>query len=407
MTAPGLKRRRNKNGTIRLFWVARGDIVKQGYTPKCVALHYDAADPVQWPLIASACKKLQAEMLEWRAGRRSDRLHYDGTLAALIRCYQHDPASPYAQLKWNTKRTYDHVIGLIEKAFGKRALSALTMSDFRRWYDEARKPKAPGGAERVRKAHGIISMVRRLLAYGIMAEKPECARLAAILDEARFKQPRRRWAKLELHHVEAFVPAAIDAGRVSLALGTALQFETTLRQRDVIGEWAPFAPGESASGIILGDRRWVNGLTWADLADDLVVRKRTTKTGAIVAHDLKLCPLVLGVLEHVPLSARVGPLIIDEKAGRPYAEYVYTRRWRAIARKAGIPNDIWNMDARAGAISEADDAGADLDMIRSTAGHTQSTTTARYIRGTIGKSRTVAKLRQAHRAASKTGREQP
>jgi hypothetical protein len=60
-----------------------------------------------------------------------------------------------------------------------------------------------------------------------------------------------------------------------------------------------------------------------------------------------------------------------------------------------------NMDARAGGISEADDAGADLDSIRSHAGHTQASTTARYIRGTIGKSRKVAELRLAHRKASR------
>jgi hypothetical protein len=72
---------------------------------------------------------------------------------------------------------------------------------------------------------------------------------------------------------------------------------------------------------------------------------------------------------------------------------------RIGARASGIPDHIWNMDARAGGISEADDAGADLDAIRSAAGHTQTSTTARYVRGTIGKSREVAKLRQAHRKA--------
>jgi hypothetical protein len=41
--APGLKRRRNKDGTVRLWWVARADIVKAGYRPKCVALHLQPA----------------------------------------------------------------------------------------------------------------------------------------------------------------------------------------------------------------------------------------------------------------------------------------------------------------------------------------------------------------------------
>jgi integrase len=126
-------------------------------------------------------------------------------------------------------------------------------------------------------------------------------------------------------------------------------------------------------------------------------RRTTTKTGPDVAHDLKLCPIVMDVLAKIPAERRVGPRIIDESAGRPYAEHAYAREWRAIARAAGIPDHVWNMDARAGGISEADDAGADLDAIRSAAGHTQATTTARYVRGTIGKSRKVATLRRAHR----------
>jgi hypothetical protein len=176
-----------------------------------------------------------------------------------------------------------------------------------------------------------------------------------------------------------------------------LQFETTLRQRDVIGEWEPIPAGVERSGIVLGERRWVNGLTWTDLSDDLTITKETTKTGAVVAHDLKLCPISLSVLSRVPNACRVGPLIIDENTGRPYAEHAYAREWRVVARAAGVPDQVWNMDARAGGISEADDAGADLDSIRAAAGHTQASTTARYVRGTIGKSRKVAELRRAHR----------
>jgi hypothetical protein len=76
-------------------------------------------------------------------------------------------------------------------------------------------------------------------------------------------------------------------------------------------------------------------------------------------------------------------------------------KMRTVARAAGVPDHVWNMDARAGGISEGDDAGADLNMLRSAAGHTQASTTARYVRGTIGKSRKVAELRQAHREAAR------
>jgi hypothetical protein len=394
---PGHKIRRNKDGTLRHGWAARHDLVKLGYTPKWVRLHYDFDDPDERLLAAAQCRKLQAEMLAWGSGLRSDVRAFDGTVGGLVRAYQHDHASPYAGLKWNTRRTYDQVLAVVEKAFGARALAALHIGDFRRWYDEAAKPRAEAAKPRVRKAHGIISMFRRLFTYGVTAELPECARLAAILAPARFKQPGRRRIKLELPHVRAFVDKAIEVNRVSLALGTAMQFETTLRQRDVIGEWEPITAGADQSGIVLRGRRWGRGLTWSDISADMTIIKETTKTGADVAHDLKLCPIVQSVLSKIPNSSRVGPLIIDETAGRPYAEHAYAREWRVIARAAGIPDDVWNMDARAGGISEADDAGADLDSIRSAAGHTQASTTARYVRGTIGKSRKVAELRQAHR----------
>lgn len=394
--APGLKRRPNKDGTFRLYWAARPDIVKTGFRPKTVRLHYNEALPSERPLIEAACKRFQAEMLQWASGHRDTRRPFDGTVGSLTRLYQTDPASPYRDLKWNTQRTYDQTLGVIEKAFGKRALSALGISDFRRWYEEAKKPKKPGGPERVRKAHGIITMTRRLLSYGVTSEFADCARLRVILDSARFKQPARRKQKLELHHVRAFLPKAIQAGRLSLALGTALQFETTLRQRDVIGEWEPIPAGDVGAGIVLGKRRWARGLTWADISDNHTVVKDTTKTGQTVSHDLTFYPLVMEMLALVPASQRVGPLIIDETAGRPYAEHAYAREWRSIAREAGIPDEVWNMDARAGGISEADDAGADLDAIRSTAGHSQSSTTLRYVRG-MGRSREVAELRSAHR----------
>jgi hypothetical protein len=399
---PGLKRRPRANGGMRLYWVARADLVKKGYEPRTVPLHYDWADPASHGLIAQACLKLQAEMLQWAAAGSLPERPFDGTIAALVRLYQTDEASPYKRLKWNTRRTYDQVLAAIEKAFGARALACLGLADFRRWYDAARKPKKPGGPERVRKAHGIVSMVRRLVTYGVAAELPECQRLLTILQATEFEQPAQRRVKLTLAHVDALIPVALERGRLSLALGTALQFETTLRQRDVIGEWEPIADGEAPSGICLGRRRWVNGLTWADLSADLEIYKVTTKTGAVAAHDLKLCPLVTKILAMVPADRRVGPLIVDEEAGRPYAEHAYAREWRIVAEAAGVPAGVWNMDARAGGISEADDAGAELDDIRSQAAHSQASTTARYVRGTIGKSRKVARLRAAHRAAERT-----
>ncbi|GEP07681.1 hypothetical protein [Methylobacterium oxalidis] len=173
-----------------------------------------------------------------------------------------------------------------------------------------------------------------------------------------------------------------------------------MRQRDVIGEWTPAPDGTAAKPgeFVLNGRRWGRGLTWEDLSRDLVIRKATTKTGAFAAHDLKLCPLVLDLLERIPPEQRNGPLIIDEAAGRPYAESAFGREWLIVARAVGIPNHVWNMDARAGAITEAEDAGADLDHIRSAPADSQTSTTQRYSRGAVGKSRRVAEMRLAYRS---------
>lgn len=398
--APGHKVRQNKDGRMRHYWVARHDLVKRGYTPKSVPLHFEDDAPEGRRMIASACRHFQAEMLAWAAGDRQDYSRHDGTLKSLIRRYQKDKASPYHDLKWNTRRNdYDPSLAILERAFGARSLAALGQADLRRWYDEAKKPKTEGGAERVRRAHGLIKVLRVLMSFGIAAELPECERLAKILGAMRFKQPARRRVRLEWSHVEAFMPKAIEMDRLSLAIGTALQFETGMRQRDVIGEWEPVGSNAPTAGIVLRGRRWVHGLTWSDISSDFVIRKATTKTGALIAVDLRLCPLVLELLDLVPADQRVGPIVVDETAGRPYAEWAYAREWRVVAEAAGIPADVWNADARAGAITEAEDAGAELDVIRGAVGHTQVSTTARYSRGALGKSRMVAQMRNAHRAA--------
>jgi hypothetical protein len=396
LKAPGLKLR-GKNDE-RLYWMCRDDIAKGGFTPRQVRLHYNIHDPADHRLIEAACQRLDAEMKMWSSGAKKAAPHFDGTILSLSRRYQADEASPFRKHKWNWRDRETRILKIIEKAFGGRALATLRNIDFQRWYDVAKQPKAPGGPERIDRAAKIMKLLRQMVSYGKQAELPHCQRLSNILQEMRFEGPARRRVTLDLQHVMAFIPKAIETGRISLALGTAMQFETMMRQKDVIGEWEPLGDSDPNHGIVLGRARWVNGLTWADLPESMEIRKVTTKTGAIVVVDLKLCPLVLDVIRLIPPDKRIGPLIIDENAGRPYAEDGYAREWRKVARAAGIPDYIKNMDARAGAITAADDALASLDDIRSSAGHSQASTTVRYVRGSSGKSKHVAELRLLHRA---------
>jgi site-specific recombinase XerD len=56
------------------------------------------------------------------------------------------------------------------------------------------------------------------------------------------------------------------------------------------------------------------------------------------------------------------------------------------------------MDSRAGAISEATDAGADLEHVRHAATHSDIAMTQRYSRGSEDKIAGVQRLRAEHRS---------
>lgn len=174
----------------------------------------------------------------------------------------------------------------------------------------------------------------------------DCLHADTILSKLRFPTPPARTSKLLLEHVEAIRAAAHDRGLGSIALAIVLQFELALRQKDVIGEWEPAPLAEG--GIVYKGTRWVNGLLWTDMDAAMVLRKKHTKTGVVVEHDLKLSPLIIEEIAKVPLERRVGPMIVSERTGEPYKHRTFTQTWRKIADAAGIPPEVWNMDARAG-----------------------------------------------------------
>ena len=59
---------------------------------------------------------------------------------------------------------------------------------------------------------------------------------------------------------------------------------------------------------------------------------------------------------------RTGAIVKGEH-GLPIRECSYRKWFRAIARAAEIPDEVWSMDSRAGAATEADEADADLKAI--------------------------------------------
>ncbi|WP_439496827.1 tyrosine-type recombinase/integrase [Bosea sp. (in: a-proteobacteria)] len=395
--SPGLKRKRNKDGSVREYWEARADLAKRGYRPSSVRLHYPATQEGRSAL-AARCNLLQAEMLAWAARGQHAAPGYDGTMLSLSRLFQTNEDSPFRTMKWNSRANVLKSLVIIEGAVGSRQIAKLLGPDFKRWHRQFGAPKALDAPARPWRAKHALDAVRQLISYGVTLGYDDCFRADTILSKIRFPSPPARSAVMTAAHVDAVRKTAHTEGWPSVALATALQFELAMRQKDVIGEWEP---AETEGGIYYRGRRWVNGLLWSDIDTNMVLRKVHTKTGFAVEHDLKLHPAVLEEIARIPLDKRIGPMIIAEKTREPYKHRNFTDRWRAIANKAGVPKTVWNMDARAGAITEAYDLGATETDVMKSAGHKNRQTSARYNRGTIDQTSRVAQLRLAKRSENK------
>jgi hypothetical protein len=411
--APGLKRRPRANGTVAQYWVA-SSVSRDAadYQQKTVRLHGDDAT------VAHLCRTLTSDLREWLSQRgRGPVPIFTGSVKSLIEVYRKTPESPYHAVKHNTRVMYDESLDLLERTVGDRQLSKLTGLDFKRWYDNLRKPAEYSAEEvdaaaktdktlepkpeRIRRAYKAMQLVRIIMKFGVVADIKECVRLALVLENMRFESPAARIEQITFEQVQAFCAKAVEMDRLSLAIAQALEFELTLRQVDVIGQWEP-ADAEDG-GIVDRGKRWSGGALWSHIDERGILEKKTTKRGQIATHDTTAYPYLVSILDHVQADKRIGPMVKDEGSGLPYRYRHYARCWRKVATAAGIPLNVWNRDTRAGGVTEGSDAGADIEHLRHHATHANIATTGRYNRRTVEKTRKVAELRVAHRGVGTRG----
>jgi hypothetical protein len=170
-----------------------------------------------------------------------------------------------------------------------------------------------------------------------------------------------------------------------------------LRQKDVIGEWVP--KNEPGLSDIVNDagEKWLRGLRWHEINGDLILRHTTSKRNKDIEVNLRMAPMVMEEFARIGDLPSSGPVIRSEVTGRPYKTVHFRTEWRTIATAAGIPAAVKNMDTRAGAISEATDAGAELEHVRHAATHGDISMTQRYSRGGTEKIAQVQKARIEYR----------
>lgn len=412
--APGLKRGRHRLP----YWIAK-QVVRDpmGFPDKCIALPADADDEE----LGKLCREHTAELNKWieqQSSGEEPRLtvtRYDGSVKSICRIYQEHPLSRFSKVKFSTRKTYIKDLKLIEETVGRRLIRNVTVLDVQNWYDEWRKPDPTikDGGERIDRAHDGVAMFRTVIYFNAALRNADCKVLASELERVKFEKGGAREEELTYAQATAFIKKALEIGRkgimpadraLHLAIGTAAQFELLLRQKDIIGEWANKGQTRKLPpGIPVLDRgheAWAGFFTWESVPG-WRWRMKTSKSKyrSAAVFDLSTFSLLLPLLEAVPLDQREGAIVKGDK-GLPVRQAMYARWWRQIARAADIPDQVWNMDARAGGATEADESGAALADIQGALTHDEVKTTIRYIRrGRTKKIANVAEARKQKRAA--------
>lgn len=415
---PGLKVGRNN---LR-YWVA-GNVQRDpmGFPDRTIPLPVDANDAE----IAALCQEHTARLRDWceeqkkaeKADPPATKTRYDGSVRSACRVYQEHPLSPFnTNVKHNTRATYVTSLKLIEATVGTRLIRNLTVLDVKNWYNQWRKPAQPDGVERVDRAHDGVSMFRTVMWFMTALRTPECKQLAEELKAVRFEKGGARVEAISHAQVMAFIRKADEMGRAGiipaeralyLSIGMAAQFELMLRQMDIIGDWFPLQPAprlpKGAPTISDGKEIWAGFFTW-EMVPGWRWRMKTSKSKYRAGQQFNLAnhDVLFPLLEAVPHDQRVGSIVKGER-GLPVRQTSYTRWFRLIATAAGIPKEVWNMDARAGGATEADNAGAPLALIQKGLTHTQAATTGRYLRGgSSAATDELADVRRRGRAGDKS-----
>jgi hypothetical protein len=420
---PGFKRGRHKLP----YWIAH-QVVRDamGFPDKCIPLPADADDKTINGLCRDHTARLMAWIDEQKVGEGPASPRYDGTVLSACQVYQKHPFSRFHTVKANTRKSYVDSLKVIEGTVGKRLIRNLTVLDVQHWYNQWRKPvireDAQGntiaGAERIDRAHDAVSMFKTVLRLNAALRREDCGQLLADLKNASsmvtFERGGAREQEMTYAHASAFIRTARDLGSrgvipadrgLYMAIGVAAQFELLLRQKDIIGERPKTvadlekAVRRGATAIPAGPATWTGYFTWEKIAGWRWIM-RTSKSKYRSAADFNLANygMLFPLLEAVPHHERQGAIVKGEH-GLPVQERSYRKWYRQIARAAGIPDEVWSMDSRAGGATEAEEAGAGLEAVQDAMTHSKQGTTLRYIRRRSANLATVADARNRKRAA--------
>lgn len=344
-------------------------------------------------------------MLVWAASQGAasvPKRAYIGTFESLVNYYETHPDSPYHELRQAPARNYSYLMKRLMEAKGKRRVGDVVGGDVKRWYKELVEATSKGTAAYT------MRVLRAILSFGASQRFRDCRDLREELRWVEFPAAAPRKETISYAQVLKFGEAERKVSKETgrdlrwMYLCLLFQFEMALRRRDVIGEWVRSkSDGSGIRGGRAGRKVWQDGATWANIDKEGVFSKLVSKTRDTsqqwAAHRIADYPTLAAELDRLPPERRIGPIVINDATGRPPTETDCRRWFRAIARKAGIPDEVQMMDARAGANSEAGESGATDQEQMALLTHTQKKTNQGYDRIKLVRSSSAAAKRQASR----------
>jgi hypothetical protein len=266
------------------------------------------------------------------------------TLKQLIELYRSDPDSPFRNLSYQVRVKQDRTLKRIIGDHGNHQIRSIKARTLMAWH----KAWAKGG--KIAMANELIARLRALFRFGFtVLEDRESYRLLKILKETRFRGLGPRLVQMTAEHVRAIRTAARYFGWDSIGLAQALQFELLLSQKDVIGEWVPISePGES--DLVWREQKWLRGLRWSNIDKNLILRHAVGSSGRPIEVDLRTAPMVLEELkDHSDMLRSIrrisAPLVLCEINAMPWSTAEFRRKWRLVAKKAGVPDIVKNRDS--------------------------------------------------------------
>lgn len=271
-----------------------------------------------------------------------------GTMGDLIESYKTHEDSPFGRISHASRLLYVSHCGRIAKDLGDHLLSQIRPKDFDDWYEQWVQDSGKSTA------HGLVTMLRGLLNFGMkVLDDRNCERLAVALRNLRIEGVKRRTERLTNAQVDAIRAKAHEMGRPSIALAQAIQWDLKLKQIDVIGQWVPESERGEAYYTHAG-QKWQRGVRWEEVHEidgRLILRHVTTykNKNEEVDHDLSNAPMVLAELamleKRLGKRPTSGAMVLHDYQDRPWGAYEFRRLWRLIAKAAGVPKSVKNMDS--------------------------------------------------------------